>query len=142
MEEKLKIQPKKSAIQSKGSKQQTQQESELTSPLASILAMLTAAEVAQSAQLCETIAWEAVGAVGNQAMLTALDSDPEPEGHAALVASILENAEIPFFDEASPLNMLKPTAAWEPVNVPPFAFSGAEPVGFAQIEQMAVDVTR
>ncbi len=104
--------------------------------------MLEAADVAQSAQLAGVLSSDAVGAVGNQAMLSALHSDHESEGHAAQVASILERAEIPSFEGSSPLNVWEPPAALEAVHVPQFTFSGTEPVAYAQVEQTAVDMMR
>ena len=52
------------------------------------------------------------------------------------------NDLFPDFAEESPLTVTGPSVSPDPVNVPTFAFSGTEPIAFAQVEQMAVDMMR
>ena len=139
MEENQRLQPKKAPQESREKRQPDREEKASTPDLSTIVSMLEAAE---SAQWTGALPWEALSAVGNQAMLAALQAEDRQEGHAALVAKILTGAEIPAFAEDSPENVTQPLPAFAPVNVPPIGFSGTEPVAFAQVEQMAVDMMR
>ena len=139
MEEKQRQQSKKISQPNREKQQPNREEKANEYDLSSVIALLEAAE---SAQLSGSISGNALSAVGNQAMLAALQQENHRQSHVAAVARILMGTEIPDFAEESPLTVTEPSVSPDPVNVPTFAFSGTEPIAFAQVEQMAVDMMR